>query len=180
MASEDSSSATFHVAASTRIAGPLFSIILTDPASTGAVRLRHHCHFPAIPTVTAKTNVERLVRQSRQSAMSDAAMFQPKKTIGSSWVFWCCVTTLIVDHKGNPPTNFGTTSQVHTSGLTPCTCPHLAVPGGRRIDLFIGLARCAAVGQPQRVDFQERDDWPDSAVINYDLPLARRFQGHLS
>ena len=34
---------------------PLFSIILTDPASTRAVRLSHRLLFPTISTVTAET-----------------------------------------------------------------------------------------------------------------------------
>jgi hypothetical protein len=56
IASEDSTSTAFHVAGSTHAAGPLFSIILTDPASTRAVRLSHRgCHFPAISPSTAET-----------------------------------------------------------------------------------------------------------------------------
>ena len=79
--------------------------------------------------------------------------------------------------------------------LTPCTYPHLAILRVRRsltvccnseldatekeiksrvlIDSLDYLC-CATVGQPQLVDIQEQVDWPDSAVINYNLPLARR------
>ncbi|KAJ4983371.1 hypothetical protein SVAN01_11156 [Stagonosporopsis vannaccii] len=96
---------TFQVAASTRIAGPLFSIILTDPA------LR-------TPFVSAITNP-------------------------------------VPD-----PTEKEIMRQVSNGSLD--------------------LLCCAVVGQPQRVDLHERHDWPDSAVINYDLLLARRFQGPLT
>lgn len=88
MASEDSTSTAFRVAVSTRIAGPLFSIILTAPAPTRAVRLSHHCcHFPASSTVMAETKRGASHQAERQRETPSAMLSRTQKAATAARCF---------------------------------------------------------------------------------------------
>jgi hypothetical protein len=60
------------------IAPPLFSIILTDPASTRAVCLSYHCHFPTNSTVTVETK-RGVSRQKLETGRGGVLQYKRKR-----------------------------------------------------------------------------------------------------